>query len=306
MQNNLICLMGPTASGKTDLALNLLNHIDGEIVSVDSALIYQDMSIGSAKPSLEILNKYPHHLVNIINPVQSYSAATFCNDARRVIIDILNRNKTPILVGGTMLYFNALQYGLSKLPGANEEVREKILDEANQYGWKTLHAKLNLVDEQSFKRINVNDKQRIQRALEVHYITGRSLTELSEHKIRVLPEFEFKNIVLMPPHRKILHAKIEDRFKSMLENGLVDEVKLLRKKYILNLNMPSMRSVGYRHVWQYLEGEYSFNTMQQKAIASTRQLAKRQLTWLRSWSNIHVLSSQEEDLTKKVLDLIIN
>lgn len=276
--------MGPTASGKTALALELIQYYPFEIISVDSAMIYQEMDIGTAKPTHEEQKIAPHHLIDIINPTESYSAAQFCEDAIELIEAIFERKKLPLLVGGTMMYFNALQTGLSKLPQANEDIRAALLNEAEKKGWSYLHQKLHQIDPISAARIHPHDTQRIQRALEVYELTGKTLSSLwSERK--GAEDYQFINLILYPTSRNWLHEKIETRFEQMLAHDFVGEVAQLLQKWHLTCTCPSMKSVGYRQVIQYLAGEYDYDELRQRGMAASRQLAKRQLTWLRHWEN---------------------
>lgn len=282
--------MGPTASGKTALALELAEHHNCEIISVDSALIYREMDIGTAKPSAEELARGPHRLIDIRDPRESYSAADFRSDCLREIEQIISMGKTPLLVGGTMLYFKALLEGLSPLPSADEGIRAQIQQEAEQQGWQMLHQELARIDPVSAARIHPNDPQRLARALEVYRISGKSLTELTQSKSPELP-YDVVQFAIAPQERKTLHGLIETRFKQMLQAGFTDEVAKLKQRGDLHLDMPSMRCVGYRQCWQYLEGEFDHDTMVEKAVAATRQLAKRQLTWLRGWPELNWLES---------------
>ncbi|MEZ9200482.1 tRNA (adenosine(37)-N6)-dimethylallyltransferase MiaA [Shewanella sp. 10N.286.54.B9] len=299
-KHKIITLMGPTASGKTALAIELVKNYDCEIISVDSALIYQQMDVGSAKPDAAELAVAPHHLIDIIDPAQSYSAADFRKDALLKIEDIISRGKTPLLVGGTMMYFKALIEGLSPLPGANEEIRAQIAAEAEADGWQALHDQLKVVDPVAAERIHPNDPQRLARALEVFRISGKSLTELTKVKSDAFP-YEAIQFAIAPNDRKVLHKAIETRFKAMLGLGFVAEVEKLKSRDDLHLELPSMRCVGYRQCWQYLDGEYDYETMVEKAIVATRQLAKRQLTWLRGWPDLIWLESGAENNLDTVL-----
>jgi len=278
-----IFIMGPTAAGKTDLAVACVEQLNGEIISVDSALVYKRMDIGTAKPDAETLKKAPHKLIDIIEPNQAYSAANFRQDAFDEMQKITASGKTPVLVGGTMLYYKSLQEGLSLLPSADEAVRDRLEQEAKKIGWEAMHQRLKSIDAQAAERIHPNDPQRIQRALEVYEISGQSMSELwLQQKANALP-YDVTKIALIPQNREALRARIAQRFYQMLELGFVDEVRALmaNENLHLNIDMPSMRCVGYRQVWQYLQGEMDKEQMLEKAITATRQLAKRQLTWLR-------------------------
>ncbi|MCL1077398.1 tRNA (adenosine(37)-N6)-dimethylallyltransferase MiaA [Parashewanella spongiae] len=289
----VLMLMGPTASGKTSLAMELAENYNCEIVSVDSALIYKGMDIGTAKPTAEELKKAPHQLIDILDPAESYSAADFRRDAILAIEEIIERGKTPLLVGGTMLYFKALIDGLSPLPNTVPEIRDQVLQEAEKLGWLAMHDKLREIDPVSAERIHPNDPQRLSRALEVFRISGKSLTELTQVKAEALP-YQFVQFAIAPSERKVLHSLIEKRFNLMVEQGFVEEVAKLKQRSDLHINLPSMRCVGYRQCWQHLDGEYDYNEMVEKVVAATRQLAKRQLTWLRSWKEVSWLESSAE------------
>jgi len=273
--------MGPTAAGKTDLALEIAKQYPVEIISVDSALVYRGMDIGTAKPEADILQRFPHHLVDIIDPTESYSVGQFRHDALALMSDITARGKIPLLVGGTMLYFKALQQGLSDLPPADSEIRSKLEKQAEQYGLAHLHARLAEIDPVSAKRIHINDPQRLQRALEVYEITGKSLTELTVTKDSSLP-YRVVKIILSPFDRRVLHQRIENRYKTMMTNGFIDEVKILFQRQDCHPDLPAIRAVGYRQAWSYLSGDYDQDTLADKAVIATRQMAKRQLTWLRA------------------------
>jgi tRNA dimethylallyltransferase len=290
----IICLMGPTASGKTDLALELVQKYPFEIISVDSAMIYRDMNIGTAKPTADILKIAPHHLINIRDPAEAYSAANFVEDATRAIEKIFANKKIPLLVGGTMMYFHALQQGLAVMPAASAEIREKLNQEIQEKGLAELHARLQKIDPIAAARIHSNDSQRIQRALEVYELTGKNISSWQKENSSAEKNFKIMNLAIVPDDRKILHDRIAVRFQKMLDEGFVEEVKKLFDRGDLNLAMPSMRSVGYRQVWEYLLGNDSFDEMREKGIIATRQLAKRQLTWLRSWENPVIASAQRE------------
>lgn len=304
MSNNIFCLMGPTASGKTQLAVQLVQRFPMEIISVDSAMVYREMNIGTAKPDAQILKIAPHRLIDIRDPSEPYSAAQFCEDAVREIKDIFAKGKIPLLVGGTMLYFRALQEGLSELPSADPLIRAKLNKEAEQSGWPALHERLAKIDPVAAKRIHSNDSQRIQRALEVYEISGKSLTFWQQEKPSLLENFDIINFAVAPLDRAILHERIALRFKQMLKEGLIEEVKRLFERGDLNLQMPSMRSVGYRQVWEYLLGNLTYEEMQEKGVVATRQLAKRQLTWLRSWLNLTWFDSEASDLFEQVKTVV--
>ena len=280
--------MGPTASGKTALALKLCDAFPCDIISVDSALIYRGMDIGTAKPDAATLQRYPHRLINMCDPATSYSAAQFCQDAKQEIRDIIMQGRIPLLVGGTMLYFRALQQGLSLLPAADKTIRKKLTRIIEQQGLIALGETLRQVDPTAAARIHPNDSQRIQRALEVFMITGKTLTELQlVNRQPAAENYQFINVGLLPEDRSLLHQRITERFADMLANGLLNEVTALYHRNDLHQQLPAMRTVGYRQIWQYLSGEYDAAQMQQHAIAATRQLAKRQMTWLRSWPQLH-------------------
>nr|WP_095497133.1 tRNA (adenosine(37)-N6)-dimethylallyltransferase MiaA [Paraferrimonas haliotis] len=298
--NSVICLMGPTASGKTDLAMRITQQLPADIVSVDSAMIYRQMDIGTAKPTAEELAQAPHRLIDIIDPKESYSAAEFRRDAVQEIESILSKGRIPLLVGGTMMYFKALLEGLSPLPPANTEVRAQIQHESEQHGWQYLHQQLEQVDPTSAARIHPNDPQRLSRALEVFRVTGKSLTELTQIKSEVLP-YNFLQYAIMPPQRAELHRLIKLRFEQMLVQGFVEEVQTLMARGDLHPDLPSIRCVGYRQVWQYLEGQDDHQTMVDKGVAATRQLAKRQITWLRGWKDLVELDSNKDANLDKIL-----
>ncbi|HHR6129474.1 TPA: tRNA (adenosine(37)-N6)-dimethylallyltransferase MiaA [Providencia alcalifaciens] len=298
---NAIFLMGPTASGKTALAIELRKHLPVEIISVDSALIYRGMDIGTAKPTQEELSQAPHRLIDILDPSQPYSAADFRRDALNVMDEISSQGKIPLLVGGTMLYFKALLEGLSPLPSASPEVREAIEKIAQEQGWAEVHRRLAEVDPVSAARIHPNDPQRLSRALEVYLISGQTLTEMTQTAGTELPYNVFQ-FAIEPQDRKILHERIERRFRLMLEAGFEDEVKALHQRGDLHVDLPSIRCVGYRQMWSYLDGEIDYDEMVYRGICATRQLAKRQITWLRSWDNVHRLDSEQP---QQALDTVI-
>ena len=299
-----IFLMGPTAAGKTDLALRLTEELPCDIISVDSALIYKGMDIGTAKPDAATLRKYPHRLVDILDPAESYSAAEFRQDALAEMEKITSAGRIPLLVGGTMMYYNALIKGLANLPEADAAVRARLLEWGEREGWPALHARLAEVDPESARRLAPNDSQRLQRALEVYELTGRSMTELwAEQQSQTLP-YQVLNLAVMPDSRQVLHERIALRFEQMVQQGFIDEVQALYARGDLDPQMPSVRCVGYRQVWSYLEGEYDHSTMVEKGIIATRQLAKRQITWLRSWENLNWLNPQDRYILKDCLKLI--
>jgi tRNA dimethylallyltransferase len=300
----VIFLMGPTASGKTELAISLVKNSACEIISVDSAMIYRGMDIGTAKPSLEELSVAPHHLINIRNPDESYSVAEFCFDANALIDDIHARNKTPLLVGGTIMYFRALQFGLAELPAANEKIRSQINSLGEQQGWPVLHQKLTQVDPESAAKIHPNDAQRIQRALEVFELTGVKLSAYHAAKDPVRSDISIINFGLFPEDRSQLHQNIAGRFDTMLKAGAEEELKSLRQLWPLSPQMPSMRCIGYRQLWRYLDNEISLEEMRDQAVAATRQLAKRQLTWLRHYPETKLIdpySTNTEDISQQII-----
>ena len=297
--------MGPTASGKTGLAVELLQRLPFELISVDSALVYKGMDIGTAKPDAATLARAPHHLIDIIDPTQAYSAAHFRSDALRLMEDITARGKIPLLVGGTMLYFNALQGGLSNLPQANPDIRARLDDEAREQGWPALHARLAKVDPETAARLEPGDSQRIQRALEVWEISGQPMSALYKQSVSEKLPYNLLKIALIPSDRAVLHQRIAARFDTMLEQGFLQEVVRLRKEYPeLTPDTPSMRCVGYRQALQYLGGEFDIAELREKGIAATRQLAKRQLTWLRGMDDIAVLDCLDSNLLDSAIGVI--
>jgi tRNA dimethylallyltransferase len=299
-----VTLMGPTASGKTRIAIELAQALNGEVISVDSGLVYRGMDIGSAKPSLEERTGVPHHLIDILDPAEAYSTGRFRDQALALVEQIAARGRLPILAGGTMLYFNALFHGLAKLPEANTEVRRQIDEEASVHGWHRMHDELANIDPVSARRIHPNDPQRIQRALEVYRVSGRTLTELwAENESEAL-SCRFIRLVVSPADRELLHERIALRFNAMLEAGLVEEVGRLFERGDLDESMPSLRAVGYRQVWSYLKGEWDYATMTEKAITATRQFAKRQYTWLRrEQSARHYLSESPTVIEEMLRDI---
>ena len=299
-----IFLMGPTASGKTDLAIEMCRLFPVEIISVDSALVYRGMDIGTAKPDAEILRLAPHRLIDIRDPSESYSAADFRVDALREMKSITEAGKVPLLAGGTMLYFRALEYGLSELPAANPEVRQSLEQQAARIGWPAMHELLQQNDPVAAARIHPNDPQRIQRALEVFHISGESMTELQTLSKGDALNYRVQKIIISPEPRSILHERIEKRFDLMVEAGFIDEMRTLYARSDLNANLPSMRAVGYRQAWDWLDGNSSFDQMREKAIIATRQLAKRQLTWLRQERASVWYDLQADGAKRKVLDVL--
>ena len=291
MAPTAFALLGPTASGKSALAARVADQLPLEIVSLDSALVYRGMDIGTAKPGAELRARVPHHLIDIVDPDQSYSAGKWREDAIKTILGVFERKGIPLLVGGTMLYYRALISGLDALPQADPGIRAALDAEAARRGWPALHAELAKVDPKTARRFAPNDAQRIQRALEVWKLAGKPLSELHGIAKRDLP-FEVKGFALVPD-RALLHERIGQRFDAMLRLGLVDEVKGLKKKYRLNAAMPSMRAVGYRQVWEHLEGHTDRDALRERAVAATRQLAKRQLTWLRSFPDLVRLDAHD-------------
>jgi len=289
-------LLGPTASGKSALALRLAEEHPVEIVSIDSAQVYRGMDIGTAKPGAAERARVPHHLIDLVDPDQRYSAGQFRNDAVRVVLEILGRKKIPMLVGGTMLYYRCLVAGLDVLPQANAELREAISLEAQRRGWPALHADLAEIDAKAAARIMPNDAQRIQRALEVYRISGSAISALQRGANEPLP-FSLRAYALVP-ERAELHRRIEQRFDAMLRAGLVDEVRQLKNKFQLNADLPSMRAVGYRQAWSFLEGEIDEKALREQGLAATRQLAKRQITWLRSLPGLEPAQNLESVLTR--------
>jgi len=300
----LLCIMGPTASGKTPLALEIAERFPCEIISVDSALVYRGMDIGTAKPEQVIRERIPHHLIDIADPKDVYSAGQFRRDALAAIAEIREKNKLPILVGGTMMYFRILQKGLADLPVANKEIRAGLQEQAIQQGWEALHQQLFKIDPIAATRIHVNDAQRIQRALEVFMLTGKSITTWQESATAPLAGFDVRSIAITPRERSVLHQRIEQRFHRMLEQGFLEEVESLYARGDLSIELPSIRSVGYRQAWDYLASQCSFDEMVDKSIFATRQLAKRQLTWLRSWPSLTWYDTDSPHYLNKVLEFV--
>jgi tRNA dimethylallyltransferase len=298
-----ILLIGPTASGKTPLALALARSLPVEILSVDSAQVYRGMDVGTAKPSPAERKAVPHHLIDIIDPTEAYSAARFRADALRVMSEITARGKVPLLVGGTMLYFKALREGLSELPESDPAVRASIDAEAAERGWPALHMELSRVDPPTAARLKPNDAQRIQRALEICRVMGKPMSRLLGQRKSALP-FRLIELALVPSDRSELHRRIEARFDAMLERGLVEELRHLRKRYTLRSTIPSMRCVGYRQAWLHLEGDLDRYELRNRGIFATRQLAKRQLTWIRALSPVTRFDCFAADLAARAIDLL--
>ena len=303
-----IALMGPTASGKTSLALELVDKFPQlEIISVDSSLVYKGMNIGSAKPDAATLNSYPHALVNIREANEPYSASDFREDALVEMQRIWDLGKTPLLVGGTMMYFKVLQEGIADMPEADVEVRAALYQRAEKQGWDALHKELAKVDPRAAERIHPNDSQRITRALEVFQLSGRALSDFQAESSWGNDEeqpFSLASLALMTDNRALLHQRIELRFQQMLEQGLVNEVQMLKEKFPGQASLPAMKAVGYRQVWQYLEGEFGEGEMLQRGVAATRQLAKRQITWLRSWPNLLSFDIEAPDLSSQMAEKV--
>ena len=291
--------MGPTASGKTDLAVALAARFPLEVISVDSALVYRDMDIGTAKPDTATLAACPHHLIDVVDPTERYSVGRFRDDVLPLMADIVRRGRVPFLVGGTMLYFKALKGGLDALPPADPALRAEIEARAARQGWPALHAELAGLDPETAARIQPGDPQRIERALEVCMVTGRPMSALLGEAGTTLP-YRLIEIALVPSDRAVLHQRIDQRFRTMIEAGLADELRRLRERYPLRPELPSMRCVGYRQAWQYLDGAIDAERLFETGAAATRQLAKRQLTWLRSWQGAELFDSLRPDLAASV------
>ena len=300
----VIAIMGPTASGKTAAALAIARHIPAEIISVDSALVYRDMDIGTAKPSAAELASAPHHLIDLIDPAQSYSVAQFRSDAAALVNDIRARGKLPILVGGTMMYFNALKHGLDDLPGADPILRAALDAEAARDGVPALHARLARLDPITAARLQPNDSQRVQRALEIITLSGQAMSTLLAQQSRAAPAFETLAISLEPSDRSVLHQRIAERFDSMLAHGFLDEVRRLKQRPDLHPNLPSIRCVGYRQAWDYLDNNINAAEMRELGIIATRQLAKRQLTWLRSMPERRIIDCLSQNPQEQILEIV--
>ena len=299
-----IFLMGPTAAGKTDAAMALHERLAHELISVDSAMVYRGMDIGSAKPSAAELARAPHHLIDIRDPAEPYSAADFRVDALSLMRQISAAGKVPLLVGGTMLYYKRLVEGVANLPSADPAIRQRLEAQWQNEGLLSLHQRLAEVDAVSAQRIHPNDPQRVMRALEVYYASGRPMSELwAEQQPETFP-WRVLSIALAPSDRSLLHQRIAQRFEVMLGEGLINEVAALKKRNDLHLGLPAMKSVGYRQAWEYLEGEYDYASLVERGVIATRQLAKRQLTWLRSWPELNWVDSQRSDALDQVLKLV--
>ena len=299
--------MGPTASGKTDLAIYLTEHFPVDIISVDSAMVYRGLDIGSAKPSDEELAKAPHRLIDIVDPLEIYSAAQFRIDALKEIETIIKAGRIPLLVGGTMLYFRALLQGLSELPAADDATRLKLEQQARELGWEKMHQRLAEVDPEAAARIHPNDPQRIQRALEVYEVTGIAMSHLQKTQKSEPFPYQVLKLALMPSERVVLHQRIEKRFSQMLEQGLIDEVKALLERGDLHEDLPAIRAVGYRQVWDYLADRMDYTEMKERGVIATRQLAKRQFTWLRSEKDLITYDSSQysmQQIQEKVLKTV--
>ncbi|MCP4986276.1 MAG: tRNA (adenosine(37)-N6)-dimethylallyltransferase MiaA [Colwellia sp.] len=299
----VICLMGPTASGKTALAMALQDTLPCDIVSVDSALIYQNMDIGTAKPSKAELAQYPHRLIDLRDASESYSAADFCRDALAEIAEIRSNGRIPLLVGGTMMYFKSLIEGISPLPSANAEIRQTIENEALENGWQAMHDQLVKIDPVSAERIHPNDPQRLMRALEVYRLTGNTLTQLTQIKGDKLAG-NVLQLAITPKERSTLHDRIALRYQQMIDLGFEQEVIKLRTRGDLHQDLPSIRCVGYRQMWQYLDGEFDHDEMIFRGVCATRKLAKRQLTWLRNWPDLNWLTTDDKTNLSQVLSLL--
>lgn len=301
-----IFLMGPTASGKTALAVELVKHFPLEIISVDSALVYRGMNVGTAKPDADLLRIAPHRLIDIRDPAEGYSAAGFREDALAAMADITAQGRIPLLAGGTFLYFRALECGLSGMPAADAAVRARLEAEAQQFGWSALHVRLATIDPQAASRIHANDPQRIQRALEVYELSGRPISDFHEQQEEVALPYRVLKLGLVPQDREVLHARIRQRFEQMLADGLVEEVRALVSRGDLNAELPAMRAVGYRQVWAFLAGNSGYDEMVEQAIVATRQYAKRQMTWLRSEPALECFPAGAVQTSEQVIQRLEN
>lgn len=295
MNRKAILLMGPTAAGKTDLAISLAKRFPCDVISVDSALVYRGMDIGTAKPDADTLARTPHRLIDIRDPQEKYSAGEFVRDAYQEMDAIFAAGRIPLLAGGTMMYFRALTRGIAKLPRADDEIRKAIDADAAERGWPALHAELQAVDPTVAARIKPNDRQRIQRALEVYRSSGQPLSEWQRDSAPARADIEYLKIGLNIEPRRILHDRIEQRLELMVKGGFIDEVRRLRERPELTADHPSMRSVGYRQFWQHLDGTYDLDEARDRALFATRQLAKRQITWLRSETDIFIVNPLEAE-----------
>ncbi len=298
-----ICIMGPTATGKTELAMALCDELPCDIISVDSAMVYKELAIGSAKPSAAELARAPHRLIDRVSVSEAYSVGRFREEALHEMQQSSSQNRLPLLVGGAMMYFNALQKGIAKLPEADERIRERLDAEAAEQGWQALHDRLAQIDPVAAARIHPNDPQRLQRALEVYEISGKTLTAHWQEQAQQSLPYHLVKIALVPPDRVELRKRIAERFDAMLVAGLVDEVRSLYERRDCHADLPAIRAVGYRQVWQYLAGEFDYETMREKAIIATAQLAKRQMTWLRSEQECNIIDPAELDTPKLLKNL---
>ncbi len=301
-QTAAVFIMGPTASGKTDLAIELVKRYPFEIISVDSALVYKDMNIGTAKPTPEELAIAPHRLIDFLDPSQTYSTASFRTDALAAMADIQARNKIPLLVGGTMLYHRSLLYGLSELPEANADIRAKLDAEAKLHGGQYMHDKLSAIDPAAAAKIHPNDPQRVQRALEVYEISGKPMTQLQQENQTQALDCDVYKIIVAPKSRELLRERIARRFEQMIARGFIEEVEQLFKRGDLDLSLPSMRAVGYRQVWEYLQGKMDKAQMIERGITVTRQFAKRQMTWLRREEDALWLATEDDNQLQQAVE----
>jgi tRNA dimethylallyltransferase len=305
-QQKIIAIMGPTASGKTAAALAIAREVPAEIISVDSALVYRDMNIGTAKPNAEELAAAPHHLIDIIDPIESYSVAQFLSDSARLVKEIRARGKLPILVGGTMMYYKALMNGIDDLPPADAAIRVQLDADMAVIGAAGLHARLAELDPITAARLKPNDSQRIQRALEIYMVTGQAMSSLIAQQTRAAAPFELLSISLEPSDRSFLHERIAKRFDIMLEQGFIEEVRQLKLRPELNADLPSIRCVGYRQAWDYLDGSIDHKEMRERGIIATRQLAKRQLTWCRSIPERLIVDCIQDNVSEQILSHSLN
>lgn len=301
----VICLMGPTAAGKTPLAVELVQRLPCEIISVDSAMVYRGMDIGTAKPEAAVLAKAPHHLIDLLDPAEHYSVGQFRADALRAMEDIILREKIPLLVGGTMMYFRALQRGMATLPLRDASLRSALVARAEIEGWEALHRDLTVIDPLAGQRIHPRDSQRIQRALEVFMLTGKTISAIQSQHTNPLVGYQVLNLAVAPVERSVLHERIAARFLQMLRQGFVDEVQHLYARGDLTPDLPAIRSVGYRQIWEYLSGELTYEEMGERAVTATRQLAKRQLTWLRAWPDLIWFDSDEAGVLDAIIRLVV-